>query len=401
MSKKSKLRYIILSLIVSFSFINNVFAEDLNFTTEVSLDKTDVYIGDVISINVSLKSEEAITYCEFKVTSESNLTFESKNQTNNYTFESDDLSSLKIKYSSTDTVDLKNGKTVFKLNYKATGSGKISITTTECKTENDEKKGSYKQVDLSIEAKEPEKDTSLKNIEVTGGTISNFTSDNLTPSIRLNQTNFSLKFTASNSDYQNSITVKDSNGNTLDPSNLTFNDPSGQGIMTIVVTVGDEDNNTEYQLGISYEAEELDNSLATLKINGTNVTLIKGTTEYKVKINSSATSIIVDATLTDSTNFQFAEGNGPSTYDIKSENIALIIEPKSSQSGGTGITYIIQIEKEGNSAGGNSTPSNSNGANTNSNPQTGNISMFVMALILISSLIGSIYLYQKNIESYK
>lgn len=404
MSKKNKLSYIILSLIISFSFINNVFAEELSLTTSVTLDKADVFIGDVASINVVLKSDEAIDSCTFKITNDSTLTLESKNATNNYSFETEDLSALKIKYTADDPADLTNGKTVFKLNYKVNGSGKVSVATTECTTTNDGKTGSYQEVSVSIDAKEKVEDTTLSNIEVTGGTITNFTSNNLTPSIKLEQPNFSLKFTASNEKYQNSIVTTDADGNVLDPSKLTFNDPTGQGIMTLVVTVGDDTNKTTYQLGISYEAPELDNSLASLKVNGVNIGLTKGKTEYKVKISNNATSIKVDATLVDSNNFKFSDGNGPSTYDIKSESIALVIEPKNSQIGGIGVTYIIEIEREtanNGGASGSSSNNSSSSQNNISNPQTGNISMFMMAIILIASFVGSIYLYQKNIENYK
>lgn len=403
MKKKNIFNCLLLCLIVTFSFMNDVFADGLDFTTEAKLSNSgDIYVDDTISINVSLKSEEAISSCTFKVESEGGLVFDSKNALNNYIFESNELSELKIKYNSSDTLNLKEGKTVLKLNYKVTSTdeSKITVTTSECINVDGTKSGSYQAVEVLMTAKSKSEDTSLSNIEVTGGTISNFKVDNLTPSIKLDKTNFSLKLTASNPDYQDSIIVQDSDGNKLDPSNLIFSDSTGQGIMKIDVIVGNDKYKTTYNLGISYEAKELDNSLSKLTINGVNVNLVKGQTDYTVKIDSSATSIVVDATLTDSQNFRFADGNGPSTYNITSKSIALIIEPTSSESGGVGVTYIISIEGNNNSSS-SSTFSSSSSSNANSNPQTGNISMFIMAIILIASFVGSTYLYKKNIEGYK
>jgi hypothetical protein len=39
--------------------------------------------------------------------------------------------------------------------------------------------------------------------------------------------------------------------------------------------------------------------------------------------------------------------------------------------------------------------------NTNNNPGTGDVPMFFMGFILIASLVGSVVLYRKNLESYK
>ena len=45
--------------------------------------------------------------------------------------------------------------------------------------------------------------------------------------------------------------------------------------------------------------------------------------------------------------------------------------------------------------------SNNSSNNASKSPQTGDISMFFMALILISSLVGSLYLYKKNLVDLK
>ena len=92
--------------------------------------------------------------------------------------------------------------------------------------------------------------------------------------------------------------------------------------------------------------------------------------------------------------------------------IVHIVEPISSQSGGVSATYYIEVIREVGGSTGSTPPdssnddsgsnsSNNSGSNTTTNPSTGGISMFVMAFILMTSLGGSIYLYQKNLEGYK
>ena len=80
-------------------------------------------------------------------------------------------------------------------------------------------------------------------------------------------------------------------------------------------------------------------------------------------------------------------------------------QPKDSSSGATSVTYRITIEKkDGGTPPVEDEPKPGKPIvddGTLKNPETGGISMFVMLLILIASLIGSVYLYRKNLESYK
>ena len=84
------------------------------------------------------------------------------------------------------------------------------------------------------------------------------------------------------------------------------------------------------------------------------------------------------------------QGDGP---------IPIVIYPKDSSSGIETLTYWITVKK----AGGSSTPSSSRPSSTGggiTNPQTGNISIFVITLVLIGSLILSLNLYKKNMNYY-
>ena len=109
----------------------------------------------------------------------------------------------------------------------------------------------------------------------------------------------------------------------------------------------------------------------------------------------------IEASLKDSTNFKFIdEFDGVQIVQTPSSSTSypIIIEPKSSSTGAKGVTYTVTLVKDVPTNNGDN---NQNvGNNTDTNPTTGGVSMAVMILILMCSLVGSIVIYQKNIENY-
>lgn len=385
-----------------FIFMNNVFAADLEFSVNAVANKTEVVSGNEVNIRVSLKSVSSITSCLFKIEEDSSIEAVSKTSMNNWTIPEggEDQSGIIVESSSLSS-DLSNGVNILELKYKVNGDGKVTIKTIECAS-SDELSGTYQDVVVNLKVQDLSDITTLSSITVGGGTVTNFSSDNLKPLIILDSPNFGLTFTATNPDYQDDIVVTDVSGNVIrDLANLVYDDPSGQGMMTLYATVN---NVTKYELGIMYENKELDNSLSSLTVAGQKVNLIADKLEYNVKINNDVNVVEVLAELADSKNFQFAGGNGPGTFSTtgSTTTIALIVEPKDSSSGATSVTYLIELVKEGTTGGDVAqSSSSSNLNNATSNPQTGNISMFIMAIILVASLVGSMFLYQRNLEGYK
>ena len=157
---------------------------------------------------------------------------------------------------------------------------------------------------------------------------------------------------------------------------------------------------------VKYEEEGLDNSLKMLKVYGKEIKLQEGKYDYSITVGKDAKSVKIDAQLIDSENFKFAENNGPTIFLIPDgRNVyPLIVEPINSSVGASGVTYTITVIREGvvdntttdTPTGGSQS---NNNQNVSTNPTTG-VSMFLMAFILIVSLIGSIYLYHKNMEGY-
>ena len=399
-------RYLLLVLMLCCSFVKTVFAEELSFTMSASADKNDVVAGEEAIITVGLKSSSVITSCSFSIDNDSTLELVSKNGLNNWNFDS---AGTTISDSSSDKVAYIEGKNIFNLKYKVNGKGKVTIKNIECSSSSDseegtsEIKGSFNDISVDFTVKDTSDDTTLSSLKVTGGTLApEFSSNVYEYIVNLDNTKFSLELTSNNVNYQDKIVIYDTEGKKLDPNNITFKNDGGQGLMYIKIIInGNEDK--PYELTAKYEQETLDNSLASLKINGKVIELKEGQTDYVIDVSSDVLEVNVEAILKDSNNFQFREGNEAGTFKISdgTTSIALIIVPKSQQSGAASKTYIIDIVKEGSSNNSSSSSSSSNNGNTSTNPSTGGISLTLMFLILISSLIGSIFLYQKKLESYK
>ena len=410
MNIKNKFKYILLIFIICFSFVGNVFAADLDLVVGATADKTTVTKGDVVTIMVSIKSSEYINSCIFEQSADSGLELlptgddiavDEQGVYGVGTFGAVGTTTINVMDSGTSGKAPTNGQNILRLKYKVNSSGKITIKTDSCITFTSEKTATHSDVTVNVTAIDKSQDTTLKSLTVTGGTLVNFSPNEKSYSVPLDTSKFSLNMQTSNPEYQDNILVADEEGNILDPSNISFKASNDQGyIMRVFISVN---NDTVYDIAFIYENNELDNSLSSLKINGESINLTKGKLNYTYKLASTATEMKVVAVLADSNNFQFDDGSdGVWTYNKSDEMISIVIKPKKNDSGVGSLTYIIEIEKESGSPNNSSSskPTTGNNGNTTSNPQTGNISMFIMAIILIASLIGSVVLYQKNINNY-
>lgn len=417
---KNKLCYILLGILISFSFMRSVFAKELDFTVTATPSETTVVKGKETEITLNLKSDSPIDACQFQVIADTSVEFVSWSTANGWDIGMGTISNFTLENSVDNVEPLTNGENVLLIRYKVNGDGKVTIKTIECASVVDasnSSSGTHEDVIVSLTTKEVNEDTTLSKLEVTGGTLLTpitTPTDNNIYLVKLNSSKFGLNATASNPDYQNTIVFKDEENNVIsDPSNITFRDDSGQSQMLISIDIN---NKTMYTLFLNYEQAELDNSLKSLTIDGVNLNLVDGQYEYEYTIGKDITSFNVSATVTDSDNFKIGDdSNAPGEFSIKDfVDIIIVVEPVSSELGASIATYTVRVTKEGalvddskddsssnnKPSSGGSNNSNSNG-NVNSNPTTGDISMFVMAVILIASLVGSVILYQKNLQSYE
>lgn len=403
---KNKLCYVLVGLLISFSFVNNVFADEFSYELKATANKDVVTKGEEATIMLSLKSDSPVGACTFNITSDDTLEKVSFKGANSWVL------SEGAKNVSIDTAISANPLTtpvaVMELKYIVNGDGKITISQISCIETINEERQNHSDVVVDLMTQEIDEDTSLKNIVVTGGTTPEFSSDKLNYLVKLNSSTFGLTITANNPEYQDDIVVKDDNGKEYtDWNNIKFDNSSGNSSMALYIIVN---NKTTYGLAFVYEVTGLDNSLATLTIDGKDIGLKDGEYEYSYTVSKDTTSFELGATLKDSTNFEFSPaGNEPGNFGMSSDgetHISLTIVPKDSSLGAGTVSYSIVVKREGGSAnnnGGSTQPSTkpSGGNNVGSNPNTGDISVFIMLVILLSSFVGSVLLYKKNLESYK
>ena len=294
------------------------------------------------------------------------------------------------------------------LKYRVNGNGSIKVSSSSyCSNGDVDVNVNEKKIDFKI--KELSNDYTLKSIKINGKAYPDFNPNGVNYLIKLEEPNFSLEYETTNSDYQDDVVVR-FNGNVVtDLNNIVWSDPTNQGAGILEIIVNNQKN---YLFSVNYEVLDLDNTLKSLKIGGNIVELQNSKTNYTVKVSKNDIIIEIEAVLNDPINFKLDETfeNGKLLYNCSGDNYCLLnieVFPVDQSSGGKTLLYTIEIIKEGDkdvspeSTGGSSSSSKPTIGDVEKNPETGDISMFFMALILISSLVGSVFLYQKNMEGYK
>ena len=409
---KNKLYYIF-GLFMCFIFTSGVYADGISISLEGNVN--NVNKGDNTEITVKLTADKVISSCQFKIESTDSLVFVTG---------SDDVppNSWGKTGNITDgyTVTRPSGENpqphtggILKLGYTVNSNGKVTIKDVKCVVEEDSSEQTLEDKEISITAIEPADDTNLKSLVVKDGTDLDFKSDvydNYFSS--LSSSTFCLIYETSNPDYQDDVVVKDVAGNVItDVNNITFSDSTGQGGMPLSIIVN---GTTTYSLLVSYVKKELDNSLASIKIGGSDLTLEPDKIDYTIDVSNDVNNVEIVVALKDTENFQIGKNSNIDSETLSGNfsvpsSIYIVVEPKDSSSGAIAKTYTISIKKKGENVVTPEpdepkieTPSvNDDGDNEIVNPTTGDISMFLMILILISSLIVSVILYRKNLESYK
>ncbi len=404
---KNKLYYVLMFLILSFSCVSSVFALEFNIGSVV--ENNAIAKGNKGSIKINLKSDEQIKECVFSLSSDSNIVYDSVKNVNTWQVSSNSADGFTITNKADTIIAPTNGENIAELKYVVNGDGKVTIKTSKCVSVSGEE-GTYSDVEVSFTATEPVDDTTLSSLNVIGGQISpSFSSSNYgSYNVTLSSATFGLSMTASKPEYQDKIVVKDVSGNVIeDPTLITFSDPTGQMQMPLSIIVNGA---STYSLYVKYVQKDLDNSLESITINGEKLTLTAGKYEYKYTVKKDVSQVKIEAVLKDAENFKFGDNsNAPGTFNInKTVNAVIEVEPKSAGTGAAKVTYLIEIVKEGQKEEDNPPVSNDKGNGSGSseekvpgNPQTGGMSIYLMVLIMMASLIGSIVLYQKNLTNYK
>lgn len=411
---KNKLYYIF-GLFMCFIFINGVYAEGISVLLEGNVN--GIVKGETAEINVKLTSDKVISNCQFKIESTEGIVFVSNGDIalNNWSKTGTLTDGFTLTRPNNENPNTPN-ENILKLNYTINDSGTVTIKDIKCVVEEDSSEQILENKEISITAIDAADDTTLKSLRVIEGTDIDFKPDQFQYGTIIETNTFGLEIVTNNPDYQDKVVVKDISGTIInDIKNITFNDLSGQAQMPLTIVVNGNEEKA-YILSVKREQRELDNSLEYIKINGSNLSLEDGKDEYNLDVLDDVTDVEVIIALKDSMNFKIGKNSNIDSETLRgifsitdTIDINIFVEPKDASLGTTSRTYTIHIKKKGVEVKPEEPekkpvverPDDDDENNVETNPTTGDISMFVMLLILISSLIVSVVLYRKNLESYK
>ena len=181
-----------------------------------------------------------------------------------------------------------------------------------------------------------------------------------------------------------------------DSNNIAFTTDTGKTEMMTYIEVGSGDRKVTYTIGVRKDVSTgTSNELSSLTVGDQVVTLISGKyDDYNVILND-VTSFTVVADLKDRENFVIRNLNNLTSRSGEGP-FSIIIDPKDSTSGFEGVTYTINVIKNGTAPA----PSSSSESSSSRivNPTTSGIAPVIMAIILMASFGVSIYYYKKNIS---
>lgn len=405
---------------LKFNF--NVYAEPSTVTTAGDKSTLKVVISTestnpIMACSFSIKADSGVSLVEESVVGKNGWTFESSN---NYVIEADEGHGISKNNGET-------GVVVLNLSYTVNnGTSKITFSNIECGEPSKDLMGSHDDVITTLKV------ANGLNVKIDGVTVGG----GIAPAISAQKTSFALTALSSITSDQTNVkvvakdtatgdvlicqgeicreTIVDFNATNFCTSSICNNFKISQGIGdNILLEASITGVDVKQEIMIIKESTGttiLDNSIANLVVWGVNVPLVKGQTVYPVSVPPNVTDYTVAATLSDSTNFKWDADENPSKYNFKTDTIILIVRPMNDNIiGATPETYTINIIEEGGSSSSSSSSSSSKPISTPSssstpiisNPQTGSITQFIMATILIGSLFISLIVYKNNMKEYQ
>lgn len=386
-----KIKFIILSLLLIFP----VEAYALTGKISIVCNPTTVKPGENVECLIKGNSDELVGSIESTITLKEGLSIVSFSPKN--PFEGNDVAGNKIETYNSSGVkdDFDIGTLKLKVADTATdGTFSLGLVNTKFYGK-DDKENTVSNASANIVVKSQEVSKGLKSLSVEGYNISPiFNSEQTGYMVTIKGDSFKINAVAANDNEEVLIYNEEDINTPLSANNIKFSPKDGA--MAIIIKVG----TIEYNLVVTREIEqEYDNTIKSITVGGKKIDLIAGKYDgYEVTLDD-VKDYDIKIVLNDEDNFYVADATDGVISWQDAGVIRIVIYPKDSSSGIETLTYWITVKK----AGGSSTPSSSRPSSTGggiTNPQTGNISIFVITLVLIGSLILSLNLYKKNMNYY-
>ena len=385
-----KIKFIILSLLLIFP----VEAYALTGTISIVCNPTTVKPGENVECLIKGNSDELVGSIESTITLKEGLSIVSFSPKN--PFEGNDVAGNKIETYNSSGVkdDFDIGTLKLKVADTATdGTFSLGLVNTKFYGK-DDKENTVSNASANIVVKSQEVSKGLKSLSVEGYNISPiFNSEQTGYMVTIKGDSFKINAVAANDNEEVLIYNEEDINTPLSANNIKFSPKDGA--MAIIIKVG----TIEYNLVVTREIEqEYDNTIKSITVGGKKIDLIAGKYDgYEVTLDDDK-DYDIKIVLNDEDNFYVADATDGVISWQDAGVIRIVIYPKDSSSGIETLTYWITVKKAGGSSTSSSRPSSTGGTMTN--PQTGNISIFVITLVLIGSLILSLNLYKKNMNYY-
>lgn len=385
-----KIKFIILSLLLIFP----VEAYALTGKISIVCNPTTVKPGENVECLIKGNSDELVGSIESTITLKEGLSIVSFSPKN--PFEGNDIAGNKIETYNSSGVkdDFDIGTLKLKVADTATdGTFSLGLVNTKFYGK-DDKENTVSNASANIVVKSQEVSKGLKSLSVEGYNISPiFNSEQTGYMVTIKGDSFKIDAVAANDNEEVLIYNEEDRNTPLSANNIKFSPKDGA--MAIIIKVG----TIEYNLVVTREIEqEYDNTIKSITVGGKKIDLIAGKYDgYEVTLDD-VKDYDIKIVLNDEDNFYVADATDGVISWQDAGVIRIVIYPKDSSSGIETLTYWITVKKAGGSSTPSSRPSSTGGTMTN--PQTGNISIFVITLVLIGSLILSLNLYKKNMNYY-
>lgn len=385
-----KIKFIILSLLLIFP----VEAYALTGKISIVCNPTTVKPGENVECLIKGNSDELVGSIESTITLKEGLSIVSFSPKN--PFEGNDVAGNKIETYNSSGVkdDFDIGTLKLKVADTATdGTFSLGLVNTKFYGK-DDKENTVSNASANIVVKSQEVSKGLKSLSVEGYNISPiFNSEQTGYMVTIKGDSFKINAVAANDNEEVLIYNEEDINTPLSANNIKFSPKDGA--MAIIIKVG----TIEYNLVVTREIEqEYDNTIKSITVGGKKIDLIAGKYDgYEVTLDD-VKDYDIKIVLNDEDNFYVADATDGVISWQDAGVIRIVIYPKDSSSGIETLTYWITVKKAGGSSTSSSRPSSTGGTMTN--PQTGNISIFVITLVLIGSLILSLNLYKKNMNYY-
>lgn len=385
-----KIKFIILSLLLIFP----VEAYALTGKISIVCNPTTVKPGENVECLIKGNSDELVGSIESTITLKEGLSIVSFSPKN--PFEGNDVAGNKIETYNSSGVkdDFDIGTLKLKVADTATdGTFSLGLVNTKFYGK-DDKENTVSNASANIVVKSQEVSKGLKSLSVEGYNISPiFNSEQTGYMVTIKGDSFKINAVAANDNEEVLIYNEEDRNTPLSANNIKFSPKDGA--MAIIIKVG----TIEYNLVVTREIEqEYDNTIKSITVGGKKIDLIAGKYDgYEVTLDD-VKDYDIKIVLNDEDNFYVADATDGVISWQDAGVIRIVIYPKDSSSGIETLTYWITVKKAGGSSTPSSRPSSTGGTMTN--PQTGNISIFVITLVLIGSLILSLNLYKKNMNYY-